>query len=65
MIGLSCSSFSHFFGGDWPVYLTTFVASSAAMFLRQELAARHHNPFVTFAISAFLATSIASIGVAF
>lgn len=65
MIGLSCSSFSHFFGGDWQVYLTTFFASSIAMFFRQELAARHHNPFVIFAISAFSATSIASLGVFF
>lgn len=63
MIGLSCASFSHFFGGDWPVYITTFFASSCAMILRQELAARHHNPFVNFALSAFVATSVASIGV--
>jgi uncharacterized membrane protein YjjP (DUF1212 family) len=33
------------------------------MILRQELAHRHHNPFVNFALSAFLGTSIASIGV--
>ncbi|MFT6985620.1 MAG: uncharacterized membrane protein YjjP (DUF1212 family) [Psychromonas sp.] len=63
MIGFSCSSFSHFFGGDLPVYITTFFASAAAMILRQELAHRQHNPFVNFALSAFLATSIASIGV--
>ena len=63
MVGLSCSSFSHFFGGDWPVYITTFFASSCAMILRQELGHRQHNPFVNFAAAAFLATSIASIGV--
>jgi uncharacterized membrane protein YjjP (DUF1212 family) len=63
MIGLSCGSFSHFFGGDLPVYITTFFASAAAMILRQELAHRQHNPFVNFALAAFLATSIASIGV--
>lgn len=63
MIGFSCASFSHFFGGDLPVYITTFVASAAAMILRQELAHRQHNPFVNFALAAFLATSIASIGV--
>lgn len=65
IIGFSCSSFSHFFGGDWPVYITTFFASSAAMILRQELAHRHHNPFVNFSLAAFLATSIASLGVLF
>lgn len=63
MIGFSCASFSHFFGGDLPVYITTFFASAGAMLLRQELAHRHHNPFVNFSLSAFLATSIASIGV--
>ena len=33
------------------------------MILRQELAHRHHNPFVNFALAAFLATTIASVGV--
>ena len=63
MVGLSCSSFSHFFGGDWQVYWMTFIASASAMIIRQELGARHHNPFVNFSISAFIATSVASIGV--
>ena len=63
MIGFSCGSFSHFFGGDTAVYWTTFVASSAAMILRQELAHRHHNPFVNFASAAFLATLITSLGI--
>ena len=62
MKGFSCGSFSHFFGGDTAVYWTTFVASSLAMILRQELAHRHHNPFVNFASSAFLATLITSLG---
>ena len=64
-VGLSCSSFSHFFGGDWQVYLMTFIASACAMIIRQELAARHHNPFVNFGLSAFIATTLASIGVFF
>ena len=33
------------------------------MTIRQELAHRHHNPFVNFAVAAFVATTIASIGV--
>ncbi|WP_372881380.1 threonine/serine exporter ThrE family protein [Psychromonas sp.] len=65
MIGFSCSSFSHFFGGDLAVYITTFFASAGAMLIRQELAHRHHNPFVNFAVAAFVATTIASIGVIF
>jgi uncharacterized membrane protein YjjP (DUF1212 family) len=63
MIGFSCGSFSHFFGGDTANYWVTFVASSAAMILRQELAHRHHNPFVNFASAAFVATSITCFGV--
>lgn len=63
MIGFSCASFSHFFGGDTAVYWTTFVASSLAMILRQELAHRHHNPFVNFASAAFVATTVASLGI--
>ena len=63
MIGFSCASFSHFFGGDRAVYLTTFVASAVAMIVRQELAHRHHNPFINFALAAFIATTIASLGV--
>ncbi|MFQ3176336.1 MAG: uncharacterized membrane protein YjjP (DUF1212 family) [Psychromonas sp.] len=65
MIGLACGSFSHFFGGDWQVYITTFFASAGAMIIRQELAHRHHSPLVNFAIAAFVATTIASIGVVY
>lgn len=63
MIGLSCASFSHLFGGDWWAFAVTFVASSTAMFVRQELALRHHNPFINFAVTAFVATFISSFGV--
>ncbi|HEY5714827.1 MAG TPA: threonine/serine exporter family protein [Psychromonas sp.] len=63
MIGFSCASFSHFFGGGLEVYISTFFASAGAMTIRQELAHRHHNPFVNFAVAAFVATTIASIGV--
>jgi len=63
MIGFSCASFSHFFGGDRASYWVTFVASACAMILRQELAHRHHNPFVNFASAAFLATTITCLGV--
>ena len=65
MIGFSCASFSHFFGGDRAAYWVTFVAACLAMILRQELAHRQHNPFVNFAAAAFLATIITSVGVIF
>ncbi|QOL27339.1 threonine/serine exporter family protein [Thalassotalea sp. LPB0316] len=65
MIGLSCASLSRLFGGDSWVFVLTFIASTSAMFVRQSLAHRHHNPFLIFMISAFVATTIASIGVRF
>ncbi|MEL0629311.1 threonine/serine exporter family protein [Psychromonas aquatilis] len=65
MVAFSCASFSHFFGGDRGVYWLTFVAAGLTMLLRQELAHRHHNPFINFSIAAFIATSIASLGVIF
>jgi len=65
MVAFSCASFSHFFGGDRAVYWLTFIASGVTMIVRQELAHRHHNPFINFAIAAFIATSIASFGVIF
>lgn len=63
MIGLSCGSFSHLFGGDASVFLMTFLASACAMLVRQELAHRHHSPLINFAITAFVATTIASMAV--
>jgi len=62
-VGLSCASFSHLLGGDWPVFGVTFTASACAMFIRQEIAHRHHNPLINFAVTAFFATLIASVGV--
>lgn len=38
MIGLSCGSFSLLFGGDWPVFMITTLASAVAMAVRQEIA---------------------------
>lgn len=63
MIGFSCASFSHFFGGGTAEYWITFIASACAMILRQELAHRHHNPFVNFAAAAFVATTVTGIAV--
>jgi len=60
LIGLSCASFSHLFGADWPGFGITFVAAASAMFLRQEFAKRHHSVLINFGCSAFVATTIAS-----
>lgn len=65
MIGLSCAAFSRLFGGDWLIFLITFVASSAAMLIRIALHHRHHNPYVIFCCTAFIATTVASSAVTF
>lgn len=63
MIGLSCGSFSLLFGGDWPVFFITTLASSVGMCVRQEIGARHFNPLLNFAATAFVATLIASMAI--
>jgi uncharacterized membrane protein YjjP (DUF1212 family) len=61
MIGLSCGSFCMLYGADWPVFLMTVLASSVAMFVRQEIGHRHFSPLINFAVTAFVATLIASL----
>ncbi len=57
-IGLSCACFARLAGADLTSCAVVFVASSAAMAVRQQVAAFHFNPLVTFFVSAFVATSI-------
>ncbi|MGB7340840.1 MAG: threonine/serine exporter family protein [Phototrophicaceae bacterium] len=59
-VGLACAAFSRLFGGDWFVFATTLVASSTAMFARQELHKRHFNSFLIVVATAFVAGTIAS-----
>ncbi|HDX1178173.1 TPA: threonine/serine exporter ThrE family protein [Pasteurella multocida] len=61
MIGLSCANFAHLSGGDALVSLVTFLAATLAMYVRQSLAARHYNPLIVFAVTAFVASLIAGI----
>ncbi|WP_373766811.1 threonine/serine exporter ThrE family protein [Glaesserella sp.] len=61
MVGLSCASFSHLSGGDFTIFMITFIASSCAMFIRQELAHRHYNPLIIFSCTAFVASMIAGV----
>ncbi|MFC0309909.1 threonine/serine exporter ThrE family protein [Gallibacterium trehalosifermentans] len=58
MVGLSCASFARLAGGDVVISLITFLASGIGMFVRQELAKRHYNPMINFAITAFIASCI-------
>ncbi|MDP8079071.1 threonine/serine ThrE exporter family protein [Phocoenobacter skyensis] len=61
MVGLSCACFSHLAGGDWAIFGITFIASSIAMFVRQQLAMRHYNPFIVFALTAFIGSMISGL----
>lgn len=59
MIGLSCGAFAHLAGGDWTVFAMTFLSSAVGMSVRLEIAHRHFNPLLNFAITAFV-TSLLS-----
>ena len=61
MVGLSCACFSYLNGVDWQGFITTFIASSVAMFVRQELARKKFVLIITFGITAFVATFIAAL----
>lgn len=60
MVGFSCAAFSQLFGGDWPVFGVTMIASTLAMLLRQELDARNFNALLVTIVTAFVAGLVAS-----
>jgi uncharacterized membrane protein YjjP (DUF1212 family) len=62
-VGLSCAAFSRLFEGDTGVFVATFIAAAAAMFVRQELHHRHLNPLLITIITAFVAGLLASAAV--
>ena len=61
-IGVSCACFARLGKADATACGVTFVASTAAMGTRQIFASLHFSPLVSFFISAFVATSLASQG---
>lgn len=65
MVGLACAAFGQLFGADWPSVGITFVASSTAMFVRQELNRRRFNLFLVVIVTAFVAGVIASLATRF
>lgn len=65
MVGLSCACFARLNHADLPACGVTAVASAVAMAARQWLARRHFSPFVVFAVTAFVATSLTALGFAF
>lgn len=60
MIGLSCAAFSRLAGGDWTVFVMTFIASAIGMVVRQEIGHRHFNPLMNFAATAFVTTAVSA-----
>lgn len=60
VVGLACGAFSNLFGGDWILFLITFAAAAAAMWLRQEMSRLQFNPIITVTASAFTAGLLAS-----
>ncbi|WP_028765850.1 threonine/serine exporter family protein [Shewanella fidelis] len=65
MIGLSCASFCHLFGGDLNACAITFLASATGMFVRLAIAKRHYNLLLNFSVTAFVTTLIAQTGYQF
>jgi uncharacterized membrane protein YjjP (DUF1212 family) len=65
LVGLACASFSQLFGGGGAEFAVTLIASSTAMFVRQELAHRYFNSFLIVIVTAFVAGFIASAAALF
>ncbi|WP_419770584.1 MAG: threonine/serine exporter family protein [Candidatus Marinarcus sp.] len=61
MVGFACASFAYLRGADMPAFFITFLASSVAMFVRQELARKQFILLLSFGMTAFVATLIASL----
>jgi len=61
IVGLSCASFCKLTEGGWDGALVTFIASSIAMYVRLLLTQRRLHPQITFAITAFIATSVSGL----
>ena len=61
MVGFACASFAILQDGDVSSFFITFVVACIAMFIRQELNKKRFMMIITFGLTAFLATIIASI----
>lgn len=61
MVALSCACFAYLNDADWQAFVTTFIASGIAMFVRQELSRKKFVQIITFAVTAFVATIIAAL----
>ncbi len=61
VVALACGSFAHLQGSDWGGFFVTILASGVAMFVRQELARKRFVMIITFGVTAFVATLVASL----
>lgn len=64
-VGLACAAFSRLFEGDWAVFIVTFIASSCAQFVRQEMHRRHFNSLMMVMFTALVAGLFASLATKF
>ncbi len=62
VIGLSCACFARLAEADVEACGLVFLASGLAMYVRLRLAKLHFSPLLTFFASAFVATSLAGLG---
>jgi uncharacterized membrane protein YjjP (DUF1212 family) len=61
MVGFACASFSNLQHGDLAAFFITFAVASFAMFVRQELNKKRFVMMITFGITSFIATTLASL----
>jgi uncharacterized membrane protein YjjP (DUF1212 family) len=65
MVGFACASFSNLQDGDISAFFNTFIVASIAMFIRQELNKKRFVLIITFGLTAFFATILASMALLF
>lgn len=65
MVGLACLSFAHLQGGDAQTLAVTFLASATGMFIKQEVDKRKFLPSISFGITSFFVTIVATLSILF
>ncbi len=61
-VGLACAAFGRLLGIDWLAFGPVFIAGTVGQYVRHFLLRRGINPFVTAAVIAFVAASLAGFG---
>ncbi len=60
-VGVACAGLCRLLGGDLAAVAATFIASSVAMWVRQELQHQYFNPLINVTATAFVAGVISSL----